>query len=264
MKIFSAFKDWHLNRKKYGNTYFNSFFSIEYDPNTILPLWAKLIENEIGKFHNDDSKSEYALDDFLHIDLMKEFGSNPNLIKSFSLYSDKSATFEYMGISKHIYNPMEQITFGFNIKHDAKFQIDFDKLLNSEHLYFGCYFESDYINWQDSIAVSLYEYKKGLEYTKNSIGQKIVDISKRPGRSKYTKHFRYVGASKMWFGPKIYQYIPQEKLLSFKGAVEIRVIEKNITYVNLYETVYDGDEPHNQEVQRRFREHIGIDTLKIE
>ena len=124
--------------------------------------------------------------------------------------------------------------------------------------------EIDYVDWQDARNIDTFKFRGGLKYTKTNHGEKIVDIGERPGRTTFTKYFNYCGASKIWFGPMIYQFISQKLILSFEGAIEVKILKNDITYVHLYEGIYDGDNPGNQEVQRRFREHIGIDSLKIE
>lgn len=124
------------------------------------------------------------------------------------------------------------------------------------------YYQSDYVIWQSKKLLEKYKYRGGLKVYTDKYRQKVVDLSGRPGR--WAKHpkFNYCGASKMWFGPSFYEIIPQERIVSFGGgAVEIKVLENDVTYVHLYETVFDGDDPHNQKVQKAFREHLRIDEI---
>lgn len=124
------------------------------------------------------------------------------------------------------------------------------------------YYQSDYVIWQSKKLLEKYKYRGGLKVYTDKYRQKVVDLSSRPGR--WAKHpkFNYCGASKIWFGPSFYEIIPQERILSFEGgAVELSVLQNNVTYVHLYESVFDGDDPHNQKVQKAFREHLRIDEI---
>ncbi len=122
-------------------------------------------------------------------------------------------------------------------------------------------YENDYVLWQSNRMLGHYKYKGGLKIFKNQYGEKEVDLSDRPGRQALHPKFIYCGASQMWFGEAFYKIIPKEKILSFDKALAINQLENNVTHVHLYETIFDGDRPDNQEVQRAFREHLGIDGI---
>ncbi len=122
-------------------------------------------------------------------------------------------------------------------------------------------FEQNYVYLQSEKVPGHYKYKGGLKIIKNQYGEKEVDLSDRPGRQALHPKFIYCGASQMWFGEAFYKIIPKEKILSFDKALAINQLENNVTHVHLYETIFDGDRPDNQEVQRAFREHLGIDGI---
>jgi hypothetical protein len=256
MILLNNFKNWKKNRLGGGRISFFATFLSATPPNSFLQAIKEIISGEINNYYvHIDEDNVYPLLEFSgekydSIDIMTNVSMPIDMI---FLRKDNLAFAKHTMVSIGLTNnfPIE----GYKV---------LEKIILNKNLFLCSFDEPDYLAWQNTKGLSAYKFRGGLIYTKNSLGEKIVDISDRPGRYVFTKYFRYAGSSKMWFGPQIYKYIPQEKLLSFEGAVEIKVIENNITFVNLYESVYDGDEPHNQEVQRRFREHIGIDALKIE
>jgi hypothetical protein len=264
IRIFDRFKHWSKNRVLNQSTRFSITYDFQMDLNVIWGALQNILGDKLYNYswaYPEDVSYEYLSKN----DINKYIEDNKLTGVSFDFENDNSSILKSIGFGKVNYQNQKNTTCGIIFKKD--FISKFDNILNlidSSHLLIASYEDTDYLSWQDYLAPSLFRYKGGLKYTKNKLGDIIVDNSEKPGRTIFNKYFRYSGSSKMWFGPKIYQFIPQEKLLSFEGAVEIKVLENNITFVNLYETVYDGDEPHNQEVQRRFREHIGIDTLKIE
>ena len=258
-------KDWHLNREKFGLVEFIAFHDVDTNLNLLFDKQASYLNNDFSSF-------DYFSPDGLTRDKLKQGFDVENYFleeshPTFSILFENEK--QSGGIRagcvcrfNHPNSSWTHTTLQFFTKSNYS---NFPSLIHSEGLYFAYYAELDYIYWQSNGGVvATYKYRGGLKYTKNKHGIKSIDITDRPGRTVYTKYFNYCGASKMWFGPMIYQYIPQELILQFEGAVEIKVLENNITYVHLYEGIYDGDEPKNQEVQRRFREHIKIDEIKVE
>lgn len=260
LNIFSLnwLKDWKHNRNVGKNALFSASFSADLHPNFFIPLIIKLLGNNISEYYLEyNGVADTDIEKYKEIDF-----------QSVDIYTDSKLPIESIFLRKNKYSNSNFfhtiLSIGLGNTWRAEDYKQLEHLLKSEKLIIGYYEEQDYIFWQNCVATSAYTYKRGLTYTRNSLGEKIVDTAERPGRTIFNKYFRYSGSSKIWFGPEIYQYISQEKILGFEGAVEIKVLEHNITFVNLYETVYDGDEPNNQEVQRRFREHVGIDILKVE
>jgi len=266
-RYFDRKKDWHLNRNRYGLVDFIAF----HHRNTSLNL---LFDNLAAFINNDFSSFEYFGPYGLTRDKLKQgFDVEKHIIEVRKNHPTFSVGFETDKTVGEIrsggvwrfdipnnFTSCVAIQYFQNTKHP-----DFISLIHPETFYFASYSEGDYINWQSNKGVvENYKYRGGLKYAKNQHGEKSVDISDRPGRMVFTKYFNYCGASEMWFGPLIYSYIPQELILTFEGAIEIKVLEHNITYVHLYEGIYDGDEPRNQEVQKKFREHIRIDEIKVE
>lgn len=255
MFLLDSFTDWRKNRNPGAGTRFGGTFSPELHPMALIPAIKKILSDNIDNYY-------VQIDESIKIPL----GSFNEERISFDIHTDLELPIEMIFVRRNV-NFSENNTM-ISVGLSNKFSIDryrmFEKLILNEQLILGCFEEQDYLFWQNCTGVSAYKYKGGLKYSRNNLGKKIVDVTNRPGRSVFNKKFRYAGSSKMWFGPQIYQYIPQEKVLGFEGAVEIEVLEHNITFLNLYETVYDGDAPNNQEIQRRFRKQIGIDELKIE
>lgn len=255
MQFLNRFIDWKKNRSFRRRMSFSATFLSEVNPRFFLPILKTILFNNLDKYyiHIDENNviplNEFHDHDFERIDII----------------TDKSMAIDMIFLRKDSYDFAKNTMISIGLTND--FSINgyeiLEKLILNENLFLGNFDEPDYLTWQNCTSLSAYKYRGGLKFTQNGLNEKIVDISTRPGRCVFTKYFRYAGSSKMWFGPQIYQFIPQEKILSFEGAVEIKIIDHNITFVNLYETVYDGDEPQNQDIQRRFREHIGIDTLKI-
>lgn len=271
MKLFDNFfdrkKDWRLNRRKFELCTFTGFHHMDTSLNLLFDKLAVFLNNDFSSFTyfgpyglTKDSLRQ-GFDVEKHI--LEVRINHPIFSVSFE-NEDGAGEIKYVGVCPFDL-PTQNTTF-VSIQYfaDTKHP-DFLNLVHPETFYFASYSENDYINWQSNDGVvENYKYRGGLKYTKNKYGEKSVDISDRPGRMVFTKYFNYCGASKIWFGPLIFQYIPQELILAFEGAVEIKILENNITYVHLYEDVYDGNEPKSQEVQKEFRDHIKIDGLKVE
>lgn len=264
--IFDRKKDWQLNRSKRELVEFVAFHHFETSLNILFDKIAFYLGNDFSSF---DDFGPYGL---TKTSLKQGFDIEKHILEirknhpTFGVsFIDNNQAGEVRGGSvcrfdvPQDYRAFVSIQFFKNTAHAS-----FLTLIYPNTFYFAYFAEIDYINWQGQYGLSWYKYRGGLNYSKNKHGEKSVDISERPGRMVFTKYFNYCGASEMWFGPLIYSYIPQELILAFEGAIEIKVLEHNITYVHLYEGVYDGDEPGNQEIQKRFREHIRIDEIKVE
>ena len=268
LNLLDRYKDWHLNRQKNCEIIFKNFHTLEANINNLFNLFLEYIDYDITdfdyfypeEFKKDFIKKGFDVEDFLlkisnnenYRMLIFENDLNKQKIKSVNFWKSDLPLNKAIGLLISYYN-----SHGILNK-------DSLKLCISDKLYYANLFDVDYIYWQNNQVLANYKYRKGLIYSKDKDGTKTVDITSRPGRKVYNKYFTYCGASKMWFGPMIYKFIPQELITSFVGAIEIKVLENNVTYVHLYDGIYDGDEPQNQEVQQRFRDHIGIDRLNID
>jgi len=240
--------DWKKNVLIDGSTSFSaSFEKIKEDSmNQLKDDVYQLLEPIIDKFHFEDTDIPLSKDSF--------YKRN---IKNVEIYPFERTEIQEIFFGENSVN-ISMLSNNINLE-------TLSRISCKEELSLATYGDTNYRIWQDIYGVSAYKYKKGLKIIRDKkTGEKIVDISNRPGRGIGIKNIYYYGASKMWFGSKIYPHIPQELIINFPEAVEIKVLDNNVTFVNLYESIYDGFAPHNQEVQRRFREHIKIDSLKIE
>lgn len=267
MKIIDRFKDWHLNRVPFGATSFVGFHHVDTNMGDLLDNLSNFIHHDFRYFNSiypidlirENLKPGFDLEKFI-LDLKKY-----KIITGIDFINDSpKGDIHTMGIWRDNYPGRHLTGIGLTFFNDLDtLKYSFASLLTPKNLYIGYHLDNDYINWQDRTGIENYKYRGGLKYTKDNLGRKIVDISDRPGRTVFKKHFNYCGASKIWFGPMIYQYIPQELIISFKKAIKITVLKDNITCVHLYKGIYSGDDPQNQEIQKLFREHIGIDYLEI-
>lgn len=248
MKLLGYFYDlidWKKNIKYNGKIDFQLSFCNEVSKSKLKKSLFQLIKEEVKYFEIDEN----------------------NFLTEESFFKNPFNDFEFSSISKkslisdvNIYNGAISLIFtNQNIN-----QKQIQELVCFKELYLATLGELNYMSWQEKFGLSFYKYRKGLKIIESPRWGEIVDIKTRPGRSFGCKFFYFYGASQLWFGPRIYQYIPQQLILDFKGAIEIKVLENNVTFVHLYDGIYDGFAPHNQEVQRRFREHIKIDSLNID
>lgn len=71
----------------------------------------------------------------------------------------------------------------------------------------------------------------------------------------------FKGASEYYFGPRIFNKISIEKILSFKNAEKIEKLKHNLIYVKLFDQ-QDYWEDFAQDRLRAFRKHLMIDELE--
>ncbi|MCR9252381.1 MAG: hypothetical protein NXI20_18295 [bacterium] len=94
----------------------------------------------------------------------------------------------------------------------------------------------------------------------NEYGDKVVDVSKNPGRKKLVQHFWLTSCWKMWFGKKYQELVERDNILGFDKA-EIQSYDSFLE-VTLYENPFDYSEKKNRAIQQEFRDYIGLDVLE--
>jgi hypothetical protein len=266
MKLFKDYfdrkKPWINNRKRFELTTFDSFHSKETSLNLLFDKLMDYLNNDLssfdyfGSFGLKRNSLKQGFDVENYVENLKKI--HPAFGIDFE-DSSKKGNIQSCSIRRMDLKVYEYVSLGIQYFTEP-LKSNFISLINPETLFLAYYAEIDYVNWQSmGGAISNYKYQGGLNFTFNKFGEKVVDISDRPGRKLFTKYFNYCGGSELWFGPMIYKYIPQQLILKFEGAIEIKIINNNITYVHLYEGVYDGDDIKNQEIQSRFRKHLNLD-----
>lgn len=127
---------------------------------------------------------------------------------------------------------------------------------------YACYYEFDYMRWQNADRYESYKFKGGLHtYKMNAI--RYVDLSDRPGRKEVLDGkiiFKFLGASTYWFGRNFNEYWEWEHLISFEGDTPALLHNTEIIRYDLY-PIYEGDSPGAQNIQWRFRDFLKIDQL---
>jgi len=117
-------------------------------------------------------------------------------------------------------------------------------------------------SWEMQYSVGAYKFKKGINIILDPKSRrKKVDISKRHGRMTAIGNCYFKGASEYYFGPRIFNKISIEKILSFKNAEKIEKLKHNLIYVKLFDQ-QDYWEDFAQDRLRAFRKHLMIDELE--
>ena len=97
-----------------------------------------------------------------------------------------------------------------------------------------------------------------------TFGEKI-GIEQNPGHSHYISAGRtdlwFGSCWAMWFGPKYYQFIPQEVLSRYNECFENKRLTKDVIRILLHKDIWEYDQLTNRERQRRFRKQVGMDEV---
>ncbi len=255
--IINLFINWHKNRRKqFRKLKFIFFFEPDYVNMEIINQWIAFKGNPFPFMRIQGKTKDFSFQDdyfnFIDYDSLRD---NPIYIYGpASKYSYLDQIFT-IGLTDQ--RLTAQINFDY-ISNDFSFV---NYYMNFHGFIAASLYENNYVLWQSERVPGHYKYKGGLKIFRNQYGEKEVDLSDRPGRRAHHPKFTYCGASQMWFGEAFYNIIPKEKICSFDKALAINQLENNVLHVHLYETIFDGDRPDNQAVQRAFREHLEIDKI---
>jgi hypothetical protein len=193
--FFKNFKTWITNRRGRADVCFVASFPKEVRPTSFVDKIKNVLSESIELYY-------VQLDEENRVSLSNYEGANSNNIR---IHSINKIPIENIFIRTDDLKSVKHTMISVGLPNSDSFNYEaLEILLLSENLFLGCFEEIDYLFWQNCTGLSAYKYRGGLKYTKNSLGEKIVDISDRPGRYVFTKYFRYAGSSKMWFGPQIY------------------------------------------------------------
>src|SRR5687767_62365 len=77
----------------------------------------------------------------------------------------------------------------------------------------------------------LYNSIKGTPFRHDDFGDIAYDIRYNPGRKDLISYTWLIAAWKMWFGEPFFKLVSKEKILSFKGAYEIKELVNGGIYV---------------------------------
>ena len=155
------------------------------------------------------------------------------------------------------------------ILNKEKFNLSIIDKIISSYNFVNCYlYNEDYVTQQSAYNSSIYEVHglhislaKDLPYTIDGTRVKTFDISKNYGRASITRKTWLIATWKMWFGKPFFELVSKERLLSFPFALEIKELENERVYIQLFEKVEESSKPENREKQRLFREWCDFDGL---
>lgn len=152
--------------------------------------------------------------------------------------------------------------------HDRQPSLDIIKSLTSnENFTTGQVSDADFVRWQNETSISVYDYYSRPHshlpkiYHKN-FREWQIDTSVSPGRSFIVDHMWLQAAYIMYFGPKAFQVIDMEKILSYSDAYEIEQWDNGVIRFQLYKDLADSDKEHALHLMKNFREWIGMDEIK--
>lgn len=124
------------------------------------------------------------------------------------------------------------------------------------------------LSWdcQGSTALRCYEVfgrdHSHLPKIQTSSGQTVIDISGNPGRTTFLPGMCLQAAARMWFGGKVFDYIPRNRLLGFPEANRIEELPSGMVFVELFEDPFAAALPENRAKQKAFRDWIWLDELE--
>lgn len=139
-----------------------------------------------------------------------------------------------------------RILLNFCLKVNLSSEEDYGKY---EHiLKFGgliCAFYYDTLDekWQTENRIKYFKLEgfdtSGLPFTKNTIGETVIDTSGNFGRSKFCIGIKIVAASRMFFGPLFYYLISKEKISQFSNSINQALHEYQIVEIKLFSVFKD-------------------------
>lgn len=101
-----------------------------------------------------------------------------------------------------------------------------------------------------------------VKWTKDSSGQRVIDISGNPGRSEVVSNALLAIGWKMWFGKEIQQHFPVAVLSAFDDAYSIWDYPHGVVGVQLFEDPKGAlSQKKNRDIQTAFRQHIKMDEF---
>lgn len=188
--------------------------------------------------------------------------------KGFSFY-DNDEQGEKVGFGRpfHFSSPPDVVFVNISIGKLFSFlnSSDFYNLLSKENFVSAYAINLKYYYYQQEINIRFYK-DAGLDINdvnlfKDWQGYKI-DTTKNPGRSTVVSDTWLMAGWKMWFSLPFYKYISKQHLLRFSYAYEIKEMENDLIYIQLYENF---NEPHfrkSKKNQHKFLKWINYQELK--
>ncbi|ELR68830.1 hypothetical protein C900_05776 [Fulvivirga imtechensis AK7] len=180
-------------------------------------------------------------------------------------FESKSFTGPQFSIS-HPGHPLAPQTLNWSLPWENYKLMDLNSMLTSEKFVTGYCYEMDYVLWQNEQMISNYDFwgksHSHLPKYYDPLQQlEMIDISNNPGRMTLVKGMWLGAAWRMYFGRSFFEFIPKEKLLSFRGAYHVEELENDLVFIQLYENFFESSREENVVLQRSFREWIGMDNL---
>jgi hypothetical protein len=191
-----------------------------------------------------------------------------NNLTTFTLVSNNSQYFDFKNSVTFRRDSRKQLNT-FSISQESPEGVSFNSLLSAaKDLNFSTILNYDQIKskWQSEIIVLNYQtFKRPYEHLPLISNERggIIDISKNPGHYMETYSIALMAAPEMWFGPTSWLYFDKSCILSYKDALEIREVEKDIVYVKLFDPeAPDYEDPRILLLQKKFREWAGMDEIE--
>ncbi|MEW7277506.1 hypothetical protein ABW636_02795 [Aquimarina sp. 2201CG1-2-11] len=183
---------------------------------------------------------------------------------SFTIW-DKNTDQEFsivVPVNKHTHQGM---FFRFDVaKYDKVYSLIEKYVLNKiivgyAHQYYDRYLQS--ANNATAYRVKKMEPPRH-KLIKNHIGLlENIDISHNPGRIDMVSSMWLTSTWRMWFGKEFYKEVTKEKLKSFSLAHEIKELDNDVLFIELYNDPFGADLPENRKIQQAFRDHIKMEEL---
>lgn len=120
--------------------------------------------------------------------------------------------------------------------------------------------------WQSADEINEYEVSgrdhSHLPKKQTDSGRVVLDVSGQPGRRTPFPGLWLQAAPRMWFGGKVFDYIPRNRLLSFPEANRVEELSSGVIFIELFEDPFAASLPENRAKQKAFRDWVWMDDLE--
>lgn len=199
-----------------------------------------------------------------HLGYLKPFDRKKfeKVFKGFIYSDDKEQNMGFI-YPYHLSSPFV-IEFDIYAENLDKLSSVFDLLLNLDGFYVAYAFNKEDSFIQNNSDPEIYE-RKDIPLPKNMLirnrhGNIEVDVKRNPGRRVLIDKMWMMSAWQMWFGEQSYGIFDKERLLAFTKAKLIEE-ESNFVHIQLYENHFDADKKKCREIQKSFRDWMGMDEI---
>jgi len=133
-------------------------------------------------------------------------------------------------------------------------------LYNQEYAYIQST-ESETLLEEKHFPKEILDSIKNTPFHLSVFDKKDYDTKFNPGRMILIGNTWLMASWKMWFGKPFFKLVPKDRLLSFPHAIEVKELDNEIIYVQLYEKINEPTTPDSVFRQWKWQEWLNFDDL---